>query len=70
MAHPDDNSDDALRLQGVDALHQRLGPVGTLRFLALLSREPFDYQTWRDQQFAGRTLDSLVAEARAQRVTR
>jgi hypothetical protein len=33
-----------LRQQAVRALSDSLGPVDALRFLALVSREPFDYQ--------------------------
>jgi hypothetical protein len=32
-----------LRQQAVLALSDSLGPVDALRFLALVSREPFDY---------------------------
>jgi hypothetical protein len=32
-----------LRSAGVDALNKALGPVGTVRFLALFSSEPTDY---------------------------
>ncbi len=57
--------DDALRNRGIEALHQILGPVQALKFLALLSREPFDYATWREKYFAGKGLDEILAEARA-----
>jgi hypothetical protein len=36
-----------LRQQAVRVLSDSLGPVDALRFLALISREPFDYQEWR-----------------------
>lgn len=36
-----------LREQAVRALSDSLGPVNALRFLALVSRAPFDYQEWR-----------------------
>ena len=37
-------SEKELRQQAVRALTDSLGPVEALRFLALVSREPFDYQ--------------------------
>jgi len=40
-----------LRQQAVRALTDSLGPVEALRFLALVSREPFDYQEWRGEYF-------------------
>jgi hypothetical protein len=41
-----------LRRQVVQALSDRLGPIDALRFLALISREPFDYQEWRREYFS------------------
>jgi hypothetical protein len=52
-------SDDQLRETGLAALEGRLGPVDTLRFLALVRREPFNYETWREKTFAGLTVDEL-----------
>jgi hypothetical protein len=51
-----------LRELAVRALEDRLGPVEALRFLALVSREPFDYQEWRNQYFADATIDHLFRE--------
>jgi len=51
-----------LRQQAVRALEECLGPVEALRFLALVSREPFDYQEWRRQFFIDATADTLVRE--------
>jgi len=48
------------REQAGRALSDSVGPVDALRFLALVSREPFDYQQWRkEQDFAGETNWSL-----------
>ena len=42
-----------------------LGPVDALRFLALVSREPFDYQEWRREYFSRYDdLDELLQDAR------
>jgi hypothetical protein len=51
-----------LRQQAVRALSDSLGPVDALRFLALVSREPFDYQEWRRQYFSQYDLDELLTE--------
>lgn len=56
-------TDEALTEKGVTLLEENLGPVQALRFLALLSRESFDYQAWRDQHFAESDLDTLFQQA-------
>lgn len=53
-----------LRQQAVRALTDSLGPVEALRFLALVSREPFDYQEWRREYFSEYDLDKLLIEIR------
>jgi hypothetical protein len=53
-----------LRRQAVQALSDRLGPVDALRFLALISREPFDYQEWRREYFTQSNVDELLDEVR------
>jgi len=52
-------TDDQLRQTGLTALEGRLGPVDALRFLALVRREPFDYETWRKKTFDGLTVGEL-----------
>jgi hypothetical protein len=44
-------SETELRRQAVQALSDSLSPVDALRFLASVSREPFDYQEWRREYF-------------------
>lgn len=56
-------TDDVLRAKGMAALEANLGPVEALRFLALLSREPFDYQSWRDKNFQGMSLAEILTRA-------
>ena len=53
-----------LRLRAVRALSDSLGPVDALRFLALVSREPFDYQQWRKEYFSRHSVDELLQEVR------
>ena len=51
-----------LRQQAVQALADKLGPVEALRFLGLVSREPFDYQRWRKEYFSHYGVDELLEE--------
>ncbi len=53
-----------LRQEAVQALSERLGPVDALRFLSLISREPFDYQQWRKEYFSHYSADELLREIR------
>jgi hypothetical protein len=48
--------------QAVRVLSDSLGPVDALRFLALVSREPFDYQEWRRRYFSHYDVDELLEE--------
>ncbi len=57
---PEPLPDNALCAQGLTILEDHLGPVDTLRFLALVSREPCDYQQWREQHFAGMSLAEIL----------
>jgi hypothetical protein len=57
-------ADDVLRERGIHALEAQLGPLEALRFLALVSREPFDYQRWRDQRFGGLSVAEILAQAK------
>ncbi|HBL30297.1 MAG TPA: hypothetical protein DD490_25975 [Acidobacteria bacterium] len=56
-------TDDLLRARGMGILEANLGPVEALRFLALLSHEPFDYQSWRDKHFQGMSLEEILGRA-------
>ncbi len=53
--------DDALCAKGVAVLEDHLGPVEALRFLALISRQPFDYRRWRQDHFGGMSLAEIFA---------
>jgi hypothetical protein len=57
-------SEQELRREAVEALSDRLGPVDALRFLALISREPFDYQQWRRDYFSQYNIDELLDQVR------
>jgi hypothetical protein len=58
-------TDEALRAKGLAVLEEHLGPVHTLRFLALISRESFDYQDWRQQHFGAMDLEEILAQAQS-----
>lgn len=58
-------ADVVLREKGLTALEQELGPVQALRFLAMISRQPFDYQEWRRQTFDGLSLSEVLSRASA-----
>jgi hypothetical protein len=51
-----------LRDKALAALEERLGPVDALRFLALVRREPFDYETWRAKAFANQSVGELFEQ--------
>lgn len=62
---PDAFDDDTLCIKGLAVLEDHLGPVQALRFLALISRQPFDYQYWRQQHFGKMSLAEILVQARA-----
>jgi hypothetical protein len=62
---PDLLADDALYAKGLALLEEHLGPVQALRFLALISRQAFDYQHWRQEHFGKMSLAELLAQAQA-----
>jgi len=61
---PDSLEDDALCAKGLAVLEDQLGPAQALRFMALISRQPFDYQHWRQQHFGKMSLAEILAQAR------
>jgi hypothetical protein len=65
---PKQLAEQELRRRAVQALSDRLGPVDAFRFLALISREPFDYQEWRREYFAQYNVDELLDEVRKHHV--
>jgi len=57
-------TEERLRQQAVRVLAEKLGPVDALRFLASVSREPFNYQRWRKRYFSQYGVDELLQEVR------
>ena len=62
---PEQLTDDALCAKGLAVLADRLGPVHTLRFLALMSRQSFDYQRWRQQHFGSMSLEEILTQVQS-----
>ncbi len=48
-------TDTVVRKEGMDALIACLGYVDAERFIALISREPFDYTEWRSEHLDNET---------------
>jgi hypothetical protein len=57
-------SDTDIRVKGMRALIDALGPVDSARFVSLALREPFDYVKWRNEEFADESLESLIEKIR------
>ena len=60
-------TDTELRLEGMTALLEKPGEVDAARFVALLSREPFDYTRWRRNLWPDVDATTLSREAMAAR---
>ena len=58
-------NDTLVRMEGMDALIERLGMVDAERFVALMNREPFDYTEWRRDRFEGMDVRELSRIAMA-----
>ena len=58
------STDTEIRIRGMRALIEALGPVDSARFVSLALREPFDYQKWRAEEFENESLDSLLPKIR------
>ena len=58
-------TDTIVKIEGMKILSENLGPVDAERFIALMSREPFDYPEWRQNLKEGadvRELSRLAME--------
>ena len=60
---PEPLADEALCVKGLAVLEDHLGPVDALRFFALISRQPFDYQRWQQQHFGAMSLAEIFIQA-------
>lgn len=56
--------DTELRIKGIEALNQALGPSSALRFLSLFHQEPTDYVKISKQLYEGQTVEEIFERAR------
>jgi len=62
-------TDTEIRIKGLKALSDALGPVEAERFVSLLLREPFDYTKWRRDLWADKTVEEISESAMEHRKT-
>jgi hypothetical protein len=62
-------TDAEIKHEGIRALTASLGVVGAERFIALLTREPFDYTRWQRALWPEATVEELSHRAMAFRKT-
>ena len=56
-------TDTQIKIEGFQALAQKLDPVEVERFVVMLNREKFDYTKWRQNLFENKTLEEISAAA-------
>jgi hypothetical protein len=56
-------TDSELRVSGLRALVEALGPVEAERFVSLLLREPFDYTKWQSSLWPEMTVEDISKAA-------
>ncbi len=62
-------SDTVVQSEGMQILFERLGLVDAERFVALISREPFDYTEWRQDLDEGLSVRDTSKKAMAYQKT-
>ena len=58
-----EKTDTVLRLEGMNVLIDNLGAVDAERFISLMSREPFDYTRWRQDNLEDEDVRTLSRKA-------
>lgn len=58
-------SEDELRVNGIEALNQALGPTNALRFLSLISHDKIDYVEFSRRLYENQTLEDIFKRAEA-----
>ncbi len=56
-------TDTEVRISGLRALVEALGPVEAERFITLMLREPFDYTTWQRHLWPEKSVDDISKAA-------
>ena len=64
MRKTDRMNDTEIRISGIEALNNALGPTNALRFLTLLHREPTDYVEISRRLYNGQTIEEIFERAR------
>ena len=57
------STDTEVRIHGLRALVDALGPVEAERFIALILREPFDYTNWQRNLWVDKSIEELSKAA-------
>jgi hypothetical protein len=57
------STDTEVRIRGLRALVDALGPVEAERFITLILRELFDYTSWQRQLWAEKSVDEISKAA-------
>jgi hypothetical protein len=60
-------SDTLIRVEGMEALMEKLDLVDAERFIMLIKKEPFDYTKWQETLFEGMSVEEISADAAALR---
>ncbi len=53
------NTDNEIKLQGIEALISSLGEVQTERFINLILKEPFDYTEWQKKLWTDKSIEEI-----------
>ncbi len=56
-------SDTLIRIEGMNALLEKLDLVDAERFITLIKREPFDYTRWQETLYEGMSIEEICAAA-------
>lgn len=60
-------SDTLVRMEGMEALMEKLDLVDAERFITLIRRDPFDYTRWRENLYEEMSIEEISAAAAARR---
>lgn len=60
-------TDTEIKLKGMKALTEAMGPLEAERFVALILREPFDYTKWQRDLWGDASVEEISQAAMAHR---
>jgi len=58
-------TENEIKLKGIEALNNSLGPADAFRFLTYLRREPTDYVKVSNDLYKGQSLDDIFQRAQS-----